>query len=106
MEGYTNLLEATGDGRYATGELMRRDENGLYFFVGRADDMFASSGESLHPGEIGNHARTASRRAPGKHHSALRRGAQTDFGAQNLAIPFAQFARFVGLENDVGELDR
>jgi hypothetical protein len=29
-----------------------------------------------------------------------------DFGAQNLAIPFAQLARFVGLENDVRELDR
>ena len=29
-----------------------------------------------------------------------------DLGAQNLAIPFAQLARFVGLENDVRELDR
>jgi hypothetical protein len=29
-----------------------------------------------------------------------------DLGAQNRAIPFAQLAQFVGLENDVGELDR
>jgi hypothetical protein len=28
-----------------------------------------------------------------------------DLGAQNLAIPFAQLARFVGLQNDVRELD-
>jgi hypothetical protein len=29
-----------------------------------------------------------------------------DFGIQNRAVPFAQFARFVGLENDVRELYR
>jgi predicted nucleic acid-binding protein len=29
-----------------------------------------------------------------------------DLGAQHLAVPFAQFARFVGLENNVRKLDR
>jgi acyl-coenzyme A synthetase/AMP-(fatty) acid ligase len=31
---------------------MRRDENGFYYFVGRADDMFVCSGENIYPGEV------------------------------------------------------
>jgi long-chain acyl-CoA synthetase len=31
---------------------MRRDANGFYFFVGRADDMFVCSGENIYPGEV------------------------------------------------------
>jgi acyl-CoA synthetase (AMP-forming)/AMP-acid ligase II len=31
---------------------MRRDENGFFFFVGRADDMFNCSGENIYPGEV------------------------------------------------------
>ena len=31
---------------------MRRDADGFYFFVGRADDMFVCSGENIYPGEV------------------------------------------------------
>ena len=31
---------------------MRRDGDGWYFFVGRADDMFNCGGENLYPGEV------------------------------------------------------
>ena len=56
MQGYHNLPEKTGealhDGWYRSGDIVRRDENGFYYFVGRADDMFVSGGENIHPGEI------------------------------------------------------
>jgi long-chain acyl-CoA synthetase len=56
MLGYANLPEATAkvlrDGWYWTGDVMRRDANGFYFFVGRADDMFVCSGENIYPGEV------------------------------------------------------
>ncbi|WP_151447899.1 class I adenylate-forming enzyme family protein [Lacisediminimonas profundi] len=54
--GYQNLPEKTAevlqDGWYYSGDIMRRDEDGFYFFVGRADDMFVCSGENIHPGEV------------------------------------------------------
>jgi long-chain acyl-CoA synthetase len=31
---------------------MRRGENGFYYFVGRADDMFVVGGENVWPGEV------------------------------------------------------
>ena len=40
------------DGWYDTGDVMRRDENGFVFFVGRADDMFQCGGENVYPGEV------------------------------------------------------
>jgi len=40
------------DGWYWTGDVMRRDANGFYFFVGRADDMFVCSGENIYPSEV------------------------------------------------------
>jgi len=56
MEGYLNLPEVTAavlrDGWYHTGDIVRRDANGFYFFVGRADDMFVCAGENIYPGEI------------------------------------------------------
>lgn len=56
MEGYANLPEATArvlrDGWYWTGDVLRRDPDGFYFFVGRADDMFVCSGENIYPGEV------------------------------------------------------
>ena len=57
MTGYLNLPEVTGrriseDGWYDTGDVMRRDENGFHFFVGRADDMFICGGENIYPGEV------------------------------------------------------
>jgi long-chain acyl-CoA synthetase len=57
MTGYHNLPEATAnaltqDGSYATGDVFRRDRDGFYYFVGRADDMFVSGGENVYPGEV------------------------------------------------------
>jgi len=56
MEGYLNLPDVTArafrDGWYHTGDVMRRDENGFYFFVGRGDDMFVCSGENIYPGQV------------------------------------------------------
>ena len=57
MNGYHNLPEATrrvmtADGFYVTGDVFRRDENGFFFFVGRADDMFVCGGENVYPGEV------------------------------------------------------
>jgi acyl-CoA synthetase (AMP-forming)/AMP-acid ligase II len=31
---------------------MRRDQDGFYYFVGRADDMFVCNGENVYPGEV------------------------------------------------------
>jgi acyl-CoA synthetase (AMP-forming)/AMP-acid ligase II len=57
MPGYHQLPERTAaamteDGHYITGDIMRRDANGFYEFVGRADDMFVCSGENIYPGEV------------------------------------------------------
>jgi long-chain acyl-CoA synthetase len=57
MTGYHNLPEATAraltqDGFYDTGDVFRRDADGFYYFVGRADDMFVSGGENIYPGEV------------------------------------------------------
>lgn len=53
---YLNLREVTRerlrDGWYDTGDVMRRDANGFYYFTGRADDMFVCGGENVFPGEI------------------------------------------------------
>ena len=50
MTGYYNRGADTRkrliDGWYDTGDVMRRDENGFAFFVGRADDMFQCGGET------------------------------------------------------------
>jgi long-chain acyl-CoA synthetase len=57
MTEYHNLPERTRqalteDGFYRTGDVFRRDSNGFYTFVGRADDMFVSGGENVYPGEV------------------------------------------------------
>lgn len=57
MSGYHNLPEATAKaltagGYYVTGDVFRRDRDGFYYFVGRADDMFVSGGENVYPGEV------------------------------------------------------
>jgi long-chain acyl-CoA synthetase len=56
MHGYLNLPQVTAekmrDGWYLTGDVMRRDANGFYYFVGRADDMFVCGGENIYPGEV------------------------------------------------------
>jgi acyl-CoA synthetase (AMP-forming)/AMP-acid ligase II len=57
MNEYHNLPETThkaitADGFYHTGDVFRRDADGFYSFVGRADDMFVSGGENIYPGEV------------------------------------------------------
>lgn len=56
LGGYLNLPEATAerirDGWYASGDIMRRDADGFFYFVGRADDMFVCGGENVYPGEV------------------------------------------------------
>jgi len=42
----------TEDGFFNTKDKFRIDENGFYFFVGRADDMFVSGGENIFPSEV------------------------------------------------------
>lgn len=41
-----------GGGYYLTGDLARRDEDGYYWFVGRADDVIKSSGHLIGPFEV------------------------------------------------------
>jgi acyl-CoA synthetase (AMP-forming)/AMP-acid ligase II len=56
MEGYNKLPEKTAEvmkeGWYRSGDIMRRDDNGFFFFLGRADDMFNVGGENVWPGEV------------------------------------------------------
>jgi acyl-CoA synthetase (AMP-forming)/AMP-acid ligase II len=56
MLGYHNLPEETAgrlrDGWFDTGDICRRDADGFYYFVGRADDMFVCGGENIYPGEV------------------------------------------------------
>ncbi|EHK66800.1 class I adenylate-forming enzyme family protein [Achromobacter arsenitoxydans] len=56
LGGYHNLPEKSAqvlsDGWYYSGDVMRRDSDGFYYFVGRADDMFVCSGENIYPVEV------------------------------------------------------
>ena len=56
MAGYLNLPDVSAarlkDGWYDSGDVMRRDADGFYYFVGRADDMFVCGGENVYPGEV------------------------------------------------------
>jgi acyl-CoA synthetase (AMP-forming)/AMP-acid ligase II len=62
MHGYWNDPEATakrlrpgrwpGERVLATGDLFRRDEAGLLYFVGRQDDIIKSRGEKVAPTEV------------------------------------------------------
>jgi long-chain acyl-CoA synthetase len=57
MNGYHKLPDATrkvltADGYYITGDVFRRDADGFFFFIGRADDMFVCGGENIYPGEV------------------------------------------------------
>lgn len=56
MPGYLHREEETRkrlvDGWYRTGDVMRRDADGFFHFVGRTDDMFVCGGENMYPGEI------------------------------------------------------
>src|SRR5262249_40999060 len=72
MTHYHKLPEATAkamtrDGYYRTGDVFRRDGNGFFYFVGRADDMFVCGGENIYPGEV----EKMLERHPGIHQAAV-----------------------------------
>ncbi|MGH8618231.1 MAG: class I adenylate-forming enzyme family protein [Burkholderiales bacterium] len=54
--GYHNLPAETAkrirDGWYYTGDILKRDAEGFYTFVGRTDDMFVCGGENIFPVEV------------------------------------------------------
>jgi acyl-CoA synthetase (AMP-forming)/AMP-acid ligase II len=56
MDGYRGQPEATAakivDGWCRTGDVMRRDDEGWFHFVGRVDDMFVCGGENVYPGAV------------------------------------------------------
>ena len=47
-----NLREVLSDDIYYTGDMAWRDEDGYYWFVGRADDVIKSSGYKIGPFEV------------------------------------------------------
>jgi acyl-CoA synthetase (AMP-forming)/AMP-acid ligase II len=72
MTHYHKLTEATAkamtpDGFYRTGDVFRRDENGFFYFIGRADDMFVCGGENIYPGDV----EKMLERHPGIHQAAV-----------------------------------
>lgn len=56
MSGYWKNQKATDevlrDGWLYTGDLVRRDEEGYFFVVGRKKEMFISGGENVYPAEV------------------------------------------------------
>ena len=57
FQGYYNMAEKTAevvdeDGWFHSGDLVRQDEDGYVYFVGRSDDMIVSGGENIYPAEI------------------------------------------------------
>ena len=53
LDSYTNFAsKLTDDGYFITGDIFSIDENGFYFFQGRADDMFVSGGHNIYPSKI------------------------------------------------------
>ena len=72
MTHYHKLPEVTAqvmtaDGHYRTGDVFRRDADGFFYFVGRADDMFVCGGENIYPGEV----EKMLERHPGIHQAAV-----------------------------------
>lgn len=56
MLGYWNNTEATSqtiqDGWLKTGDLVRFDDEGFFYVVGRKKDMYKSGGENVYPAEV------------------------------------------------------
>ena len=99
MEGYHKLPQKTAevmqDGWYRSGDIMRRDANGFFYFVGRADDMFVVGGENVWPGEV----ERLVERMPGVHQATVVPVPDEIKGM----LPFAFVVRQVG--SNVSEAD-
>lgn len=71
MSGYWNNKKATEstlvDGWLKTGDLVKKDEDGFFFVVGRKKDMYKSGGENVYPPEIEQVLRSI----PGVHEVAV-----------------------------------
>jgi long-chain acyl-CoA synthetase len=56
MNGYhnnpTEMARRMKDGWFDTGDILRKDPTGWYYFIGRSDDMFVSSGHNIYPSEV------------------------------------------------------
>ena len=56
MQGYLNRPELTAerlvDGWLKTGDILRRDTDGFFYFQSRTDDMFSCGGENIYPKEV------------------------------------------------------
>jgi fatty-acyl-CoA synthase len=56
MSGYWNNPDESSKklrhGWLYTGDLFRRDDDGYFYFAGRADDMIVSGGENIYPREV------------------------------------------------------
>jgi long-chain acyl-CoA synthetase len=56
LSGYVNNPEEMArrmkDGWYHSGDILRRDAEGWYYFVGRSDDMFVCSGHNIYPQDV------------------------------------------------------
>jgi acyl-coenzyme A synthetase/AMP-(fatty) acid ligase len=54
MLGYDNheTTNITADGYFITNDIFEIDQQGFYYFIGRADDMFTSGGNNIYPRQI------------------------------------------------------
>ncbi|MBY0316226.1 MAG: long-chain fatty acid--CoA ligase [Bdellovibrionales bacterium] len=56
MQGYWNNAQATAetikDGWLSTGDLVRHDQDGFFYVVGRKKEMYISGGENIYPAEV------------------------------------------------------
>lgn len=53
MTSYSNnTLPITEDGFFITNDLFKIDQEGFYYFIGRADDMFKCGGKRIYPTEV------------------------------------------------------
>lgn len=52
FDRYLGEGQATVDGYFSTGDVMRRDEVGNYYFIGRSKEMIKSGGENVFPAEV------------------------------------------------------
>ena len=50
--GYTNRDLLMQDGFFVTNDCFSVDQQGFYYYVGRADDMFVSGGNNIYPREV------------------------------------------------------